>query len=213
MLKDEKSLSKHFVKCPTKRRYDEEFTDVGQLAYKCWLIFMEDFRDNDKSYVAFAGHRTYRGFRKFAEYVQSFPINSDEFVRFLLSMCVKLTSWTDEKYLESYIKKRMMEESPEMALARCITEIEKWSLDRDINISEFYTQIPAKEVVYMFKMGRLSPWLLFCSNNSDVMLKKLDQYDMHSLSSYIDSGTWKIKVRRYKEQCEKLKGILGEYSL
>lgn len=211
-FKREKTLAVHM--CPKKQRWVQRDERYVQIAFACWLQFMDitaHKKKNGYTYEDFMNSSLYIGFIKHARNAMLLNIlDIGDFTNFCIESGYKLQNWTKKYCYEAYMKQLTVKETPERAITRSMKIMERWAEDNSKDIITFFTDISPNEAVYMITSGKISPWMIFCSSKSSHLLERFSPEQMGMINEFVDFGRWKIRINKYREEYDHISIVLAE---
>lgn len=210
----ENSLLNHT--CIIKMRWlekDNRNVVIGFMSYKRFYQLTNTHKKSI-NYKDFIKSKFYNDFIKFGLWLNdSFIINPQQYIDYVIKNNVKLKDWTKESIYNDYIKELLFKEKPLDAITRSIEWIQKWSSENNIEIKDFFNKLGNNRLVDSIRNGRLSPWIIFISKNSNDLLTNLDQSQYKLLGNLLDKNLWQLKIHKYQKEFEECKEIVRNLEL
>jgi hypothetical protein len=213
---DELILLNH--KCEKKRRWHDRESAESRLAFLIWLRFYElnsfTIQTEKKTFKEFMNTKYYTSFIKFAKHIINLNvIDTNSFIDYIIKSNLPLNKWTNNQVYETYISSLLKNEQPENALARNIEFMQNWSNITNNNWFDFFRKVNTNQAIIWIQTGRISPWVLFNSESSDLLLNRCNSEQVEIIDKYINYKIWKIKFAREKETTEWIRSTLKQAGL
>jgi hypothetical protein len=203
--------------CEPKRRMSEKENKQNRIAYQAWLLFRKQTIaniKNDKPYEEFISNRYYTAFMKLAKRIIDLNIpQSDEFVKFLISNSVRMDEWTKDSAYAKYVKYKAKAETVDRAAERSIIHIKNWADRTGNDYREYFQKVSTVEFVHDLKMGRISPWCTFATDQGSRLIDRLDPVQVQELIDYLEPATWKVRVKRQVQDASWIQDIFNKAEL
>lgn len=210
----ESTLTAH--QCEPKRRAQQK-TDVGvSLGYQTWIRFFELTQGSAKlkTYDDFAKSQYYAAFVKFGRYCHSIrAINVNRFIDHVIKNNFKLDHWTREQIYDRYLLELLKTEAVEDALSRAIEHMQQWSEEFTENYYDYFRKTTTNRLVKDIKNGRISPWVIYCSDSGNEILATMTEDQIAMVWTYIDADIWQKKLKDYVADAELARHVLREAGL
>lgn len=197
----ETTLMKHL--CDKKRRILDKDLKQNRIAYQSWLIFRKLSIANvkhDKPYDDFIQNKYFTDFMKLAKHIIDLSLDKpDEFVKFLIMNSVKINDWTKAVVYETYIKDRTRKETAERAIERSLLNIKAWAERTGNSWHDYFVKVSTVDAVQDIRMGRISPWCTFATDQGSRLIDRLEQGQIETLIEYMEPNSWRAKVMRQRD--------------
>ncbi len=208
----ETTLASHM--CEPKRRVLAQNDKQNRIAYQSWLLFrrlsIANIK-NDKSYEEFAANRYYTGFMKLAKHIIDLGIEDPEgFVRYVVMNSVPMHKWQAAIVYESYVKDRTKKETVERAIERSVLNMKDWAERTGQNWEEYFLKVSTPEAVQDIRMGRISPWCTFATDQGSRLIDRLEPGQIQQLVEYIEPQSWRAKVKRHQQDATWVQHVFNE---
>lgn len=209
----ERTLSKHL--CVKKQRYMEKDTIGSRIGFRVFEIFYQRTSSvKEVTFEMFINSPFYADFIKFARYTCDLkPISLEDYVVFLVKNAIPLTAWTKKEAYEAYVLEITRKESIERALERSIKYIYDWANDNNQNVKDFFRNVTTFEATYAISTGKISPWVVFVANTTDLLLERLSEEQAEMIKNILDSEFWRKKIIINQNDVEFLQNVLKEIEL
>jgi hypothetical protein len=207
----ESTLSAHL--CEPKRR-SQQRDEVGvRLGFNAWIKFYELTQGSakTKTYDDFADGPYYKAFVKFGRHLHSIrAINPAAFTEWVIKNNKKLDQWTKDAFYNEYLLSHLKRENPQDALERGIVEMQAWADEHDSIVNHFFLYASPTRLCMMIANGRISPWLIYCSDSGLSALEKLSSEQIAMVYPWIDPEYWQRKLKDYAADAEWCKHVLKQ---
>ena len=207
----ESTLTAHL--CENKRRAQQKDEAGVRLAFQAWLRFYEITQGSakKKTYEDFAKSSYYVAFTKFGRHLHSIrAVNPSAFIEYVIKNNKKLDHWCRDKIYEEYLLQYIRKENPQDALERGIIEMQTWADEEQSVVKDFFRYANANKICTMIVNGRVSPWLIYCSDTGLSCLERLNEEQIAMVYAWIDPEYWQRKLKDYPGDTEWCKHILSE---
>jgi hypothetical protein len=202
--------------CEKKKRWIEKDLQTNRLGYQTFVQFYNKHLERHaarktKTYEEFIYSPYYKLFIKFSTYcLQINCLNVSKYVEWLLHNGIKHDSWNSDsvytKFLISYLKT----EDPYDAVKRSIKFCMDLAEENNIQSNDSLRYVSTNKLCHHITNGRISPWVLYCSESGVKFLDKLDITQKKMIMDYIDPDYWALKLKREMAEVSTIAGILKE---
>jgi hypothetical protein len=200
----ESTLVKHL--CEQKRRVLAKDEKQNRIAYQSWLMFRRLTISNvkhDKPYEDFAVNKYYMDFMKLAKHIIDLNLEDPTgFVKFILMNSVPIRDWTKAVVYESFVKDRTKKEPVERAIERSVLNMKAWAEKTGNNYQEYFQKVSTPDAVQDIRMGRISPWCTFATDQGSRLIDRLEPGQVEALIEYMEPKSWRVKVKRQVHDAE-----------
>jgi hypothetical protein len=200
--------------CDKKRRMFDKDQKQNRIAYQSWLIYRKMIISNvkhDKPYEDFITDRYYLDFMKVAKRIIDLNLDKpEEFVKFVLSNGVKIDDWCKDIVYETYVKHRTKNETVERAIERSLLNMKAWAEKHGNEWYEYFIKVSTSEAVQDIRMGRISPWCNFATDQGSRLIDRLEPGQQQVLIDYIDPIPWRAKIKREKVHAEWVQEVFNK---
>ena len=207
----ESTLSAHL--CEPKRR-NQQRDEVGvRLGFNAWIKFYELTQGSakTKTYDDFADGPYYKAFVKFGRHLHGIrAINPAAFTEWIIKNNKKLDQWTKDTFYNEYLLSYLKRENPQDALERGIVEMQSWADEHNSAVNHFFLYSSPARLCMMIANGRISPWLIYCSDSGLSALEKLNAEQIAMVYQWIDPEYWQRKLKDYAADAEWCKHVLKQ---
>jgi hypothetical protein len=200
--------------CEQKRRNLAKDDKENRIAYQLWLQYRRLSMANvkhDKPYEDFAENRYYSGFVKLAKRIIDLNIKSPEdFLKFIVMNSVKMHNWTKDFVYEEYIKSMLKTESADRAAERSILRMKEWAEITGNDWREYFALVPTTVAMNDIKMGRISPWCTFATDQGSRLIDRMDETQVVYLVDYLEPKAWKVRVMRQAQDASWMQDLFNK---
>lgn len=208
----ESTLASHL--CEPKRRMLAKDTKQNRIAYQSWLLFRRLTIANikhDKQYEEFITNRYFTDFMKLSKHIIDLGIEDPEgFVKFVIMNSVPIRDWQKAVVYETYIKDRTKKETVERAAERSILNMTAWAEKTKNDLTDYFVQVSTPEAVQDIRMGRISPWCLFATDQGSRLVDRLEPGQVQQLVDYMEPLSWRAKVKRQQQDAEWIQKVFNK---
>lgn len=210
----ERTLANHM--CKNKKRFADKDTTQSRLGFRVFQRFFEltTHSKKPKTFEDFISSTYYIGFVKFGRHLISIdPIDTELFVDFVIKNGVKLNDWDKDFVYDAFVDDFVKREPVEKALERSVIFMDKWTQSKDLDLKNFFREITTNEAVYVIKLGKISPWVLFLADSASDLLGEFNDEQFGIIESKIDPKFWQKKMTNNKDDVAFAKEVLGASGL
>lgn len=208
----ESTLASHL--CENKRRMLAKDEKQNRIAYQSWLLFRRltiANVKNDKSYEDFISNKFFTGFMKLAKHIIDLSLDDPEnFVRFIIMNSVPMHNWQTAVVYETYVKDRTKKETVERAVERSVLNMKAWAEKTGNSWEEYFTKVSTPEAVQDIRMGRISPWCTFATDQGSRLIDRFEPGQVQQLIDYMEPQSWRAKVMRQRQDAEWVQHVFNE---
>jgi hypothetical protein len=186
----------------------------NRIAYQSWLVFrrlsIANIK-NDKPYDDFIDNRYYTDFMKLAKHIIDLNLDKpEEFVKFIIMQSVKMSDWCKAVVYETYVKDRTKKETVERAIERSLLNMKAWAEKTGYSWCEYFARVSTVDAVQDIRMGRISPWCTFATDQGSRLIDRLEPGQIQALIDYIEPQQWKIKVKRQQSDADWVQEVFNK---
>jgi hypothetical protein len=208
----ESTLASHL--CEPKRRFLAKDEKQNRIAYQSWLLFRRLTIANikhDKPYEDFIANKYYADFMKLAQHVIDLHLDDPEgFVKFIIMNSVKINDWRKAAVYETYIKDRTKKETVERAIERSLLNMKAWAEKTSKQWQNYFQEVSTPEAVQDIRMGRISPWCTFATDQGSRLIDRLEPGQVQQLVDYMEPERWRVKVKRHQQDAEWVQQVFNQ---
>jgi hypothetical protein len=186
---------------------DEKYS---RLAFHAFSRFYELTQAvGNRTFEDFVKSKFYLGFTKFGMHIINInAINPEEYVDFVIQNSVKLDKWTSDAVYNIYVQELNRKESADRAVERSILLMQKWGEEYDRPFNKFFKEVSKPLAIHYIKSGRISPWVIFNSDNGAEMIDSFSDEELVIINDYLDPTFWTRKFNARVEDVQFVKMIL-----
>jgi hypothetical protein len=186
----------------------------NRIAYQSWLVYRKMIVTNAKHvkpYDDFINDRYYMSFMKLAKHIIDLNLDKpEEFVKFILKNSVKIDDWCKAVVYETYVKDRTKKETVERAIERSVLNMKAWSEKTGVSWENYFQQVSTPEAVQDIRMGRISPWCTFATDQGSRLIDRFEPGQIQQLIEYIEPQSWRVKVKRQQQDADWVQQVFNE---
>ena len=193
----ESTVMKHM--CETKDRYLNKDKQGNRIGLQAWVQFYKKntASKKQKTYEEFIKSAYYIAFVKFGNYcVNVSAINISRFVDWLLKNQIKIDSWCSDTTYTKYLIEYLRIEDAFDAIHRSVETTIDWAEKDNIQHKDYLRYGNVNRICLLIATGKISPWMLYCSESGIQFLDKLNEAQVKIVIDYINPELWKIKFNR-----------------
>lgn len=190
--------------CEKKRRHLDKDNVASRMGLELYRRYFElnTATKNAKTIEQFIDSRLYKSFIKFARRLMDLrPVDQARFVDYVFRNGIKDRDWCKDTVYEAYIVDLLSKEPASRGLERSIETMEAWGVDHDVPFNEFFAAVSPAEATHLVKMGKISPWVLYLAETSDLLWDRLSNEQANIISSVVDPKLWRLKFELKKDDC------------
>jgi hypothetical protein len=193
----ESTIMKHM--CETKDRYLSKDKQGNRIGFQAWVQFYKKntATKKQKTYEEFIKSAYYIAFVKFGNYcVNVNAINISRFVDWLLKNQIKIDNWCSDTTYTRYLIEYLKVEDAFDAIHRSVETTIDWAEKDNIQPRDYLRYGNTNRICLLIATGKISPWMLYCSDSGIQFLDKLNEAQVKIVIDYINPELWKIKFNR-----------------
>ena len=202
--------------CVKKQRYNDKDRPYFRTSFRAFQMFysITTRSKNEKTVEEFISSSLYISFVKFGEYLNQLrPLYPEMFIEYVIRNTIPIQNWTTQAVLDAYIVHMLSKEPSMSAVERTIVEFEEWAKDNNTSMSDFYSSVLLTEFVYLLNTGKISPWVLYLSDNADVLWNRLDNQTFGLIKNVADPQVWNAIISKDKDAAKIIRDVLKEVNL
>lgn len=199
--------------CVKKRRHNDKDNVASRMGLELYRRYYElnTATKNAKTMEEFINSQFYKAFIKFARRLMDLrPVDQARFVDYVFRNGIKDRDWCKDAVYESYIVDLLGKEPAARGLERSIKTMEAWGIEHNVPFNKFFEHVSPSEATHLVKMGKISPWVLYLAETSDLLWDRLSDEQANIISSVIDPKLWRLKFEIKKDDCSFTRDILRE---
>ena len=194
----EKTLETH--PCKIRDRVALRSEKYVEIAFALWKSIVNGVYTK-KTIDNFERDSTYTAFTEFVKYAQEQNyLFIFEFGIWLLKNKVVERNWYKSEIYHQFLKQHLLTENPRQAVIRSIDYI-----SNIYEIGNFFKTCQVGKILTYIETGRISPWLIFLSDNSDEFLSRLENEKLTYFTKLVNIDVWQSRMRRYEKTMSSLK--------
>jgi hypothetical protein len=202
-FKRETSAAVHM--CEKKRRWmqkDYPETIAGFTAYD--LFYRLGMQSKPKNYQEFVDSQYYSAFVKFGSYcINTRVIDTESYTRWLIRKQAKLKDWATDRMYANFVQEHLKKETVERALERFVEHASETSY-----FETFWESASGYLIADWVESGKISPWVLVCSNRAKRAVSSMNSEQLMRLSNCIDADYWDKKIKQNPVDAQWVKKII-----
>lgn len=208
----EKTLTGH--SCEQKRRVFEKDQKQNRIAYQSWLVWRQRAMINakaNKTYEDFATNTNFAGFMRLSKFMIDLGIDRpDDYVEFITMKGIAMSKWNSDRTYEDFVKERTKKETVERAVERTVLNMKAWAERTKHEYTEYFVKVSAVEAVQDIRMGRISPWCTFATDQGSRLIDRLEPGQVEALVDYLDPRSWRAKVMRQRQDADWVQQVFNQ---
>jgi hypothetical protein len=185
--------------CETKDRWLNKDKQGNRIGFQAWVQFYKKntATKKQKTYEEFIKSAYYIAFVKFGNYcVNVSAINISRFVDWLLKNQIKIDTWCSDTTYTRYLVEYLKIEDAFDAIHRSVETTIDWAEKDNIQPKDYLRYGNTNRICLLIATGKISPWMLYCSESGIQFLDKLNEAQVKIVIDYINPELWKIKFNR-----------------
>jgi len=187
----ESTLAVHM--CEQKRRFlqkDEKHVQLGFRAYQLFYRIGTNSK-NEKTYDEFATSPYYIAFVKFGYYCRDIGVDDvPAFTEWLVRNQVRLDHWSRDAQFKKWMKERLKTESVDRGVERTILFLQEWAKENSTTYNKYFTEVSTNLAVFHICSGKISPWVLFHSNEAQTMIDNFNTEQLKMVNEFLEIDYW-----------------------
>jgi hypothetical protein len=207
----ESTIMKHM--CETKDRYLSKDKQGNRIGFQAWVQFYKKntATKKQKTYEEFIKSAYYIAFVKFGNYcVNVSAINISRFVDWLLKNQIKIDNWCSDTTYTRYLIEYLKVEDAFDAIHRSVETTIDWAEKDNIQPRDYLRYGNTNRICLLIATGKISPWMLYCSESGIQFLDKLNEAQVKIVIDYINPELWKIKFNRDEQLKQQITDTLKQ---
>jgi len=193
----ERTLVSHI--CETKSRWVNKDNAGNRMGYQSFLQFYKKntTAKKPKPYEEFIRSPYYTAFARFGSYcVDAKVLNVSRFVDWLLTNQIKLDNWHKDSTYTKFLIEYLRVEDAYDAIHRSVETCIQMGEEANIQPNDVLRYGNANRICLNISTGKISPWLLYCSDSGIHFLETLNQDHVRIITDYINPEQWALKFHR-----------------
>jgi hypothetical protein len=194
----ERTLLSHL--CEQKQRWQNRDQLGNRLGFQSWLQFYAKnsmSKTKNKTHEEFIKNAYYISFVKFGNYCADVNvINVSRYVDWLLKNNIKIDSWISDTTYTRFLIEYLRHEDPFDAIHRGVETCMRLAEADNIQPHDILRYGNPNRICLEITKGKISPWLLYCSNSGTKFLETLNPEHVKIIMDYINPEQWALKFHR-----------------
>lgn len=206
----ERTLLSHL--CEQKQRWQNRDQLGNRLGFQSWLQFYAKnsmSKTKNKTYEEFIKNAYYVAFVKFGNYCAEVNvINVSRYVDWLLKNNTKIDGWNSDVTYTRFLIEYLRHEDPFDAIHRGVETCMRLSEADRIQPHDILRYGNANRICLEITKGKISPWMLYCSDSGTKFLETLNPEHVKIIMDYINPEQWALKFHREPDLKQQIKDTL-----
>ena len=197
--------------CEYKHRWLAKDNRGNQIGFHAWVQFYHKNTGSKKhnTYQEFIRSAYYTAFAKFGTFcIDINALNISRFTDWLLKNQIKIDSWCSDQTYTRYLIEYLRHEDPMDAIARSVETTIKLAESEGILGSDYLRYGNVNKICYQVTLGKISPWMLYCSDSGIQFLETLNPDHVKIIFDYINPEQWALKFKKNPDDARQIKEIL-----
>lgn len=210
----ERTLISHL--CERKKRWLDKDQAGNRIGYQTFVQYytkhvLQASNKKIKTLEDFIYSPYYKLFVKFGNYcVDVKCLNISRYIEWLLHNGIKHDDWISDSVYTKFIISYLKTEDPYDAVTRTIKYCMDLATESNIQDNDCLRYLNSNKLCYSISLGKISPWVLYCSESGVKFLSQLNDSQQQMIMDYIDPQHWAVKLKRDKETAEDITKLLKE---
>lgn len=208
----ERTLVSHI--CEKKSRWLNKDHAGNRIGFQCWVQFFTKHsmsKTKNKTYEEFISSPYYVAFAKFGSYcVDTKVLNIPRYVDWLLYNQIKLDNWISDTNYTKFLCEYLRTEDAFDAIYRGVEYCTTLAESEKIQPSDVFRYGNSNKICHAITNGKISPWMLYCSDSGVRLLETLNETQVKIVSDYINPEQWALKFHREPELKKQITDTLRE---
>lgn len=168
-------------------------------------------KTKNKTHAEFINSPYYTAFVKFGSYcVDVKVLNIPRYVDWLLHQQIKLENWASDNNYTKFLCEYLRLEDPFDAIYRGVEYCTTLAELDEIKTNDVFRYSNPNKICHAITLGKISPWMLYCSNSGIHFLETLNQDHVRIVSDYINPEQWALKFHREPELKKRISDTLKD---
>lgn len=206
----ERTLLSHI--CEKKSRWLNKDHAGNRIGFQCWVQFFTKHsmsKTKNKTYEEFINSPYYVAFVKFGSYcVDSKVLNIPRYVDWLLHNQIKLDNWMSDTNYTKFLCEYLRIEDAFDAIYRGVEYCTTLAELEEIQPNDVFRYGNSNKICHAITNGKISPWMLYCSDSGVRLLETLNETQVKIVSDYINPEQWALKFHREPELKQQIRDTL-----
>jgi hypothetical protein len=199
--------------CETKNRWLHKDNQSNRIAFQVFTTFYTKHSPTkqQKTYRDFIKSPYYMAFIKFANYcIDVKCINILRFSEWLLKNNIKIDNWNTDSNYTKFILDYLKTEDPFDAIKRSIEYCMDMCVSENLQHHDYLRYGNSNKICHAIATGRISPWLLYCSESGVRLLDTLNPDHVKIVIDYIKPEQWALRFHRESDITNQIKQLLKD---
>ncbi len=194
----ERTLVSHI--CEKKSRWLNKDQAGNRIGFQSWVQFYSKHsmsKTKNKTYEEFINSPYYIAFAKFGSYcVDSKVLNIPRYVEWLLTNQIKIDNWDSDTTYTRFLCEYLRIEDAFDAIYRGVEYCTTLAEIEGIQPNDVFRYINPNRICHGITLGKISPWMLYCSDSGVQLLETLNPSQVTMIHDYINPEQWALKFHR-----------------
>jgi hypothetical protein len=194
--------------CERKSRWLNKDQVPNRIGYQTWLQFYNKHsasKTKNKTLDEFIRSPYYIAFVKYGNYcVDVKVLQIPRYTDWLLDNQIKIDNWTSDSNYTKFLCEYLRVEDPFDAIYRSVEYCSTLAELDEIQPNDVLRYSHPNKICHAITLGKISPWMLYCSQSGIRFLETLNQDHVKIISEYINPEQWALKFHRDKELKERI---------
>lgn len=207
----ERTLVSHL--CEYKQRWLSKDNQGNRIGFQTFLQFFKKHSASKKlkTYEEFIKSPYYMAFVKFGNYVTEINcISVPRYCDWLLKENIKLDNWCQDTNYNRFLIDHLKIEDPFDAIHRSVEFCIELAQNDNIQTNDVLRYSNPNRICYAITTGKISPWMLYCSDSGTKFLETLNPDHVTMIIDYINPEQWALKFHREPELTKQVKDLLDK---
>lgn len=207
----ESTVIKHI--CEYKQRWQQKDLQGNRIGFQTWREFYKknSASKKHKTYEEFIKSAYYTAFVKFGNHcVNINAININRYAEWLIKNQIRIDAWCSDVTYTKYLIEYLRIENPFDAIHRSVENCAKLAEIDHIQPNDVLRYSNTNRICQYIMNGKISPWMLYCSDSGIQLLEKLNPDQVKIISDYINTEQWALKFHRDPITKQKIVDTLTE---
>ena len=203
----ERTLVSHL--CKKKERWLSKDHVGNRIGFQTWVEFYSKsplhVRQKNNTYDAFVESAYYTAFVKFGNYCSDTKvINPIQYMLWLLKENKSIDKWATDSLYSQYLCDYLRREDAFDAIHRSVSYCIELAEIENIQHKDVLRYGNKGRICQAVFTGKISPWMLYCSQSGIHFLETLNQDHVRIISDNINPEQWSLKFHREPELKERI---------
>ena len=184
--------------CEHRRRFNQKDTPAARLGFIAFNEINTQFAGNSqrKSEEEFRHSVYYLACMRWGRFMTNVGCrNSLSYVAWLLERKVSIDKWSDDEVYESWLQYYGFAEDAWEATQHSIEFMAAWAEETGVAYHDYFRSAGGARVLSDVRKGKISAWVIFCSDSGREWLASLSQGDLELVWYFLDPTRWQAKLK------------------